>query len=153
MKKTLSIILGLIVLPSLALAAFETTVFQPQQIYSGVNATSTLATTYTATSSDVVGYSTILLTPNVGTLTMTLPASTTYTLSSWLPQAGLRLTMFVFNATTTAGQNIIIAGNTANGSILENASTSATITPQKGAILEVMRKPNSDLLWTLIPTI
>lgn len=140
-------------LPLAAFAAFDTTVFQPQAIYSGVNATSTSATAYTATTSDVVGYSTILMTPNTGSLTVTLPASTSYALPSWISNPGLRVSIFVFNATTTTGVNLIIVGNSSNGSVLENASTTATIAPQKGALLEVMRKPNSDLLWTLIPAI
>ena len=152
MKKTISIIGLAILIPALAWAAFSTDT-TPYPVYSGILATSTTATSYTATSSDVVGYNTILLTPNVGSLSFTLPATTSYTLSNWLPVAGQRVEMFWFNATTTSGINITVVGNTNNGSILENASTSAVISPQKGALIEVMRKPNSDLLWTLIPTI
>ena len=152
MKKTLSIIGLALLIPALVWAAFSTDT-TPYPVYSGILATSTTATAYTATTSDVIGYNTILFTPNVGSLSFTLPASTSYMLPNWLPVAGQRVEMFWYNATTTANQNITIVGNTANGSILSNASTSAVIAPSKGALIEVMRKPNSDLLWTIYPAI
>lgn len=130
-------------------AAFDTTVFQPQATYSGVNSTSTTAVAYTLAAQDVIGYSTIILTPNTASTTLTLPASST--LASWVPQAGQRINMFLFDGSTTPGVNIgIIAGS---GSLIENASSTATTTSSKAMELDVMRKPNGDLLWSIVPFI
>lgn len=159
MKKTilsLSIIVSLAI-PATSFAAFGTDIFQPQAIFSGVNATTSSSTAQTLGAGDVTGYSTILFTPTVGSDTLTLPASST--LAAWLPAPGLRLSMFLFNASTTAGINVIVVGNSANGSILENSSSTATITSLRGAFLDVMREPTTatsslgNFLWTIIPTI
>lgn len=103
------------------------------QLYSYTSATTTTATTQTLIVSDVQGFDTVILTPNVGSDTLTLFASSTA--SAWLPTAGnTQKTCFV-NGTTTAGVNLTFAGGT--GTKLLVASSSATalgslnIGPQK----------------------
>lgn len=147
MKKLL--IALLVVVPFAAYAAFDTNVGTQVPVYTGTNATSTVVTAYTLISQDVVGYSTIDLTPNTGSLTLTLPASST--MSTWLPSEGNRLTILLVNATTTPGVNIITAAGT--GSLISNASTTLVIGPQKAMLLNVDRKPNTDLLWITVPSI
>ncbi len=101
--------------------------------YESVNSTSTSATSQTLKLSDVQGYDTVILTPNVGTDTVTFFASSTAT--TWLPTAGYTQNTCFYNGTTTANVNLIIAGGT--GVNVQVASSSATalgslvIGPQK----------------------
>lgn len=93
------------------------------QLHSYTNSTSTTATSQTLAVSDVNAYDTVILTPNVGTDTVTFFASSTA--STWLPTAGdTQRTCFV-NGTTTAGIYIIFAGGT--GTTLQVASSSTSV--------------------------
>jgi len=86
------------------------------------NATSTDVTSYTAVAADIVNYDIVLITPTKGSLTITLPASST--LSSFVPTAGDMAEQCWHNATTTAGITLTIA--TATGIDLETASSTVT---------------------------
>lgn len=97
--------------------------------HSYTNSTSTTATTLTATAAQITNYTSVLMTPNVATLTLTLPASST--LSAYIPVAGDWAQQCWYNATTTAGVNIVFAAGV--GIDMEIASStgtgSGTITP------------------------
>lgn len=136
-------------------AAFNGTIRSSRSAYQGgVNSTSTTATTYTLVSGDIVGYSTISMTPNTGSLNLVLPSSST--MSTWLPNSGDRTSIILFNATTSAGIQIGLVPGT--GSLLEIASSSigttaltASTTPAKAMRLEVFRKWNTDLVFLAQP--
>ena len=103
--------------------------------YGLVNSTSSNNTTLTLVAGDIVSrvegaaYDTIIMTPQVGTLALTLPASST--LAHFIPKTGQRAEQCWQNASSTAGINITFAAGT--GIVLQNASTSvATLTPTIG---------------------
>lgn len=148
MKKILSIIIvSLLIGCGISYAAFSTD-RAPYPVYTGVNSTSTTATSYTMVAGDIVGYYNLVITPNTGNLLLTLPASST--LSSWVPYSGNTVTLDLFNATTTSGINIGLYAGT--GTLLSLASSSnATTTSQRMTEIRVMRKPNTDLLFTVYP--
>lgn len=148
MNKSLIIALGIVLSASVASAAFESTLNQ-NQVYNATNATSTTATAQTLIAGDIVGYTTISLTPNTGSTTLTLPASST--LSTWLSYSGSSLVFSLFDASTTSGVNITVVAGT--GTLVADASTTATVTSGKMMEIRVMRKPNNDLLFTLYPAI
>lgn len=115
--------------------------------------TSSSLTSYTAIPRDFVGYSTVVINPIVGSLNVTLPASTTFP-STFLPRIGDRTDFILFNASTTAGINIGILAGT--GSLVEVASsTSAAVTastsPAKATRVEIIRKWNTDLVFLVSP--
>lgn len=93
-------------------------------------------------------YSVISVLPTVGSITMTLPASTTMS-SSYLPNAGDSTQFVVHNASSTAGIKITLAGGT--GSLVEvSTSTAATtflIQPLGTALIEAYRKANTDYIF------
>lgn len=92
----------------------------------GINATTTNGNTV-LTASDFDTENVISMTPIVASMTATLPASST--LSSFLPTAGQSRTVFLRNASTTAGITITVAGG--SGTLLRVASTtSAAATPK-----------------------
>ncbi len=103
-------------------------------LYTNTSATSTIATTQTLIVSDVQGYDTVILTPNVmGSDVITFFASSTA--SSWLPAAGnTQRTCFV-NGTTTAQQDLVFAGGTGTKLLVASSSVSTLgsthIAPQK----------------------
>jgi hypothetical protein len=104
------------------------------------NATTTSLST-TLKASDFTGYNSILVTPIVGNITLTFPASST--VSTFLPAAGdMQRTCFE-NSTTTAGVYITLAGGT--GFDLQVASSSTTalgstvIGPQKVGCVNFVR--------------
>lgn len=119
-----------------------------QEFYGGVLygrtlATSSAQTTQTLVATDIVGYDTILFTPNTGDITLTLPASTT--LKSFLPLRGQRQQTCFHNASTTAGIDVIFAAGT--GIDLETASSTATdltILADQFACFQIIRKANTD---------
>ena len=95
--------------------------------YGHNRSTSTTATSYTLLASDIVdrsgaAYDTILMTPNTGDLTLTFPASST--LTHFIPAVGDRAKQCWYNASTTAGIDIIFAAGT--GIDLEIASSTDT---------------------------
>ena len=119
----------------------------------GGSLSTTTSVSLTLQPSDL-GYGTILMTPIVGSITVTLPATTTAGMSSFLPNTGDTTQIIIVNSTTTAAQNLTIAGNT--GMKLSNASTSATIIGggnQGVATLEFVRKSNTDINVIFSPSI
>lgn len=86
------------------------------------NSTSTVVTAYTLKAADLVGYDSILMTPNTAALTLTFPASST--LSTLVPSAGDIQRTCIFNATSTAAATITLA--TGTGISLERVATSTT---------------------------
>src|SRR3990167_5277189 len=91
-------------------------------LHSYTNATSTATTAATLKLSDVNGYDSIVLTPNIGALTLTFFASSTA--SAWLPTAGDTQRTCVFNETTTNAATITFAGGT--GVDIETVATTTT---------------------------
>lgn len=114
----------------------------------GINATST-AGNATFAPSDVQNISTVYVTPTVGNETLTLPATTTAGMSTWIPNPGDSDTFGIINATTSAF-TVNIAGGT--GTLLKNASTtSAAIVSGGEAFMRCTRKVNTDILcWMSI---
>lgn len=118
-------------------------------VNSSAIATTTVATSQTLKSSDIIGFSAILMTPNVGSDTITLPASST--LSTWLANAGDTTSFVLFNSTTTAGVNLTVVAGT--GTLVESASSTAVTVANHGSTIDVFRKPNSDLVFIINPAI
>jgi len=122
-------------------------------VQSGINSTSTTATSYTLVGADFIGQAVVSITPNVNNLNMNLPASST--LTTWLPNPGDFTTLIFFNASTTAGT--VMGFNAGTGSLLEvGSSTSATATgasttASRAIEFDVFRKPNTDLVWLAQP--
>lgn len=106
-----------------------------------------------------LAYSTINMVPIVGDITITLPATTTSGMSTFLPNAGDKTTIEFVNATTTQVANITLAGNT--GVLLTNASTSAVLRAsfKNGTFVNgvghllLIRKSNTDISAQLVPSI
>lgn len=99
------------------------TTFDAGRLDSYTNSTSTSLTSETMVAADFSGYTTVVMTPNVGNLTLTFPASSTMT--TFLPAVGdTQHTCFV-NGTTTANIQLILAGGT--GTNLQVASSSGTV--------------------------
>jgi len=88
-------------------------------MYNNTYSSSTLATTMTLRTSDLQDYDTWFITPNTGNLVYTFPASST--MSSFLPNAGDRKDLWVYNASTTSGVSISFVAGT--GWDLETASS------------------------------
>lgn len=121
------------------------------------NATSTTATTQTLAQADILGYDTILLTPNTGALTLTLPA--TSTLTSFIPSAGDMQETCLYNATSTASQTITLAAGT--GIDLERVATSTSsgsagifaIQANNSVCLKFIRETDTDISVLATPFI
>lgn len=119
-----------------------------------VNSTSTLATSYTLLARDVVGFDTVVITPNVGDITLTLPASST--MPHFVPKVGQRVKQCWVNATTTSGIDITFAAGT--GIDLEYASSTEsgagvpalTILANSSACFEFIRKPVSATAFDIV---
>ncbi len=90
------------------------------------------------------------MTPTVGAVTATLPATTTAGMSTWLANAGDSDTFGFINATSSAF-NITVAAGT--GTLLKNASTTAAILPGGEAFIRCTRKVNTDILCWFSPAI
>ena len=124
-------------------------------LHSYTNSTTTTATAQTLIVSDVQGYDTVILTPNVGSDTVTLFASTTA--STWLPTAGDSQRTCFINGTTTPGINLTLAGGT--GTPLLVASSSATalgslvIGPQKKGCLDFTRGNTTATTFDIIASL
>lgn len=89
----------------------------------GALATSTTGTAVTVAPADLA-YSTMLMTLNTASATLTLPLATTLG-SSFLPNIGDRMDMIIYNATTTSGIVLTVAGNT--GVTLKSTTANAQI--------------------------
>lgn len=125
-------------------------------IYKQSLATSTLATIETLPTSNIISYSTIMLTPNTPNLNLYLPASTTFP-QSFLPRAGDRTEIVLFNASSTTGLASNMGLVSGSGTLITVASTTATsaiaatasTTGQNLMRISIIRKPNTDLLFTV----
>jgi hypothetical protein len=111
----------------------------------GVGTVATTSTTYTLASTDFDTENIVSVTPGGASLTLTLPASSTFPLGTTV---GSEREIFVVNATTTSGINITMA--TTTGVFLRTSSSTAIIQSDtagaKGAVLRAVRKANSDIL-------
>ena len=123
--------------------------YVPTQNLTAINATSTSATTQTLTQGDINGYSSLALTPTVGSNTITLPA--TSTLTSFIPVAGNQTTLYVYNATTTAGILLTIGGGTGMNLTIATSTAASTVvlSPKKAALFQFLRLANSDISVTI----
>lgn len=110
-------------------------------VQSSALATSTNGNATTLAESDLQGYNSILYTPNVSDVTLTLPASST--LDTFIPNAGDRVSIAIVNATTTTGIDITLAGG--SGTLLRSATTTKTILSNSIGILDFVRKSNTDV--------
>lgn len=137
-------------------------------LLTGVNASfsSTVATGLLTTGGDVLSTSTvstamiptaatfnyglIQITPNTADLTYTFPASST--LSAMIPNAGNSRTVMIYNATTTAGIDVIFAAGTGM-EIKGTGSTPLTIDEASMGTLTFVRKANSDILVLVNPAV
>ena len=110
----------------------------------GITATTTLATATTLLAANFDTENIIDITPGGASLTATLPASSTLPLGT---TAGQSRTVYIRNATTTAGVLLTIAGGT--GVTLRSASSTAVImSDTSGALygqIDFVRKTNSDI--------
>lgn len=118
-------------------------------IQNGNLATTTPASMTMAATDFTGGYATISDLPNVGSITLTLPASST--MSTFLPSVGDTKSYTLFNASSTAAITVTLAGGT--GTILEDASTTKAIGPLKAATVTVFRSTDSDLVFLMNPYI
>lgn len=131
----------------------------PGQIYAqnGISQGGLLSTTTPASltlqASDVANESLLSVTPIVASVTLTLPASTTFAtlVNPFLPNAGDSAQLYVHNASTTATINVTLAGGT--GTLLQKASTTAVILPGGSATVDIFRKVNTDLVFIMSPAI
>lgn len=116
--------------------------FFPVNANSGVTFSSTFATTSTGsgtlTAANLQDKTTILST-NAGSLTLTLPASTT--LNAFIPKAGDRVSMVIVNQGTAL---LTMAGGT--GTLLQTASTTKAVNIGGSATLNFVRKSNRDIV-------
>lgn len=117
-----------------------TATFDGKVLYSSANSTSTPAS-MTMRESDFAGYSSLLITPTVGAVTMTLPASST--ISTLIPSTGDWVDFTVVNATTSAFA-ITFAG--ATGVTLQQASSTLVLGNQQIAVLRLIRLASTDII-------
>lgn len=113
-------------------------------VVGGVLATTTQASMTLAPSD--LNFGVIAMNPTVGSITVTLPATTTSPMSSFLPNAGDETEVMFYNASTTVAQDITLAGGT--GTLLSKASTSAAVRSGSNpgmALLKFIRKANTDI--------
>lgn len=108
----------------------------------GVLSTSTVSTAMVPTVA-TFNYGLIQITPNTADLTYTFPASST--MSAMIPNAGDSRTVMIYNATTTAGIDVIFAAG-AGMEIKGTGSTPLTIDEASMGTLTFVRKSNTDIL-------
>lgn len=107
----------------------------------GIRATSTDDTSAALLASDFDVENIIDFTPNVVSITLTLPASST--LSSFAPTAGDSRTIKIRNATTTIGTSFTIASGT--GNTFKSATTTRVIEANDDyVVLEFVRRSDTD---------
>lgn len=110
----------------------------------GVTATSS-GSSATILATDIDDEDAIEVSLPVGAVTLTFPASTTFPLDS---RPGATRQFSIFNASTTVGANVTIAGGT--GTLLEIASSTIgtglkVIYPSGASLFTAFRKVNSDI--------
>lgn len=112
------------------------------QLKSYTNSTSTTATTQTLTQADLLNYDSMLLTLNVGSATLTLPATSTMT--SMVPNAGDVQEILVYNATSTADTYITWAAG-AGINLQTSSSTASSLTQNNETVasLKFLRLPTA----------
>ncbi len=89
-------------------------------------------------------FSTVLVTPTNGAVTMTLPA--TSTLTSFISSTGNYAQVDMCNASTTPGANITIAAGTGmNFTVASSSASSVVLNPKKCGTLEFVKMANTDV--------
>ncbi len=124
-------------------------------IAGNILATTTASTATTLRESDLVNNTVIEVTPTVGALTYTLPA--TSTLSTLFRGAGTSHKWVLQNATTTAGATLTVAAGTgweltgidANVDVIAGAAAGS----QVYMVLDCYRKSNKDVACTITENI
>lgn len=112
----------------------------------GTRATSSLVST-TLLVTDIDTENVIEYTPNNLGLTLTLPATTTAGMSSFVPNSSDCRSISIINASSTAGVSFTLAGNT--GSLLKKSTSTAAVLSGGTAQLTACRKANTDIQWTM----
>lgn len=117
---------------------------------SGILSTTTPAS-LTLSPNDIINANFISMFPSVGAITITLPATTSAPMATWLPNPGDAGSFMIHNSTTTAAQTVTVAGGT--GTLLRNSTTTAAILPGGIARLTCVRKVNTDIacLFSVAP--
>lgn len=115
-------------------------------LQSYTNSTSTLATSQTLVQADILNYSTILMTPNTASLTLTMPA--TSTLTSFVPTVGDRQDVCFLNSTSTSATTITFVAGT--GMNIQTASSTTNIgippiQPRGTGCFTFIRDKNTDI--------
>lgn len=117
--------------------------------YKGALFSSTFATTSTGAGTLTYGNIdtvTTILSTNAGALTLTMPASTT--LRAFVPKAGDRAQLLIVNQGTAL---LTLAGGT--GTLLQTSSTTKTVNIGGSALLNFVRKTNTDIIVNMTPAI
>lgn len=132
---------------SSGISAAALATFRGGVLNSYTNSTSTSATTQTLLAADIANYSTVILTPTVGAVTLTLPASST--LATFVPTAGDRQEQCWINASSTAAATIKFAAGT--GIDLEFATSSSLILGAgNSGCFKYIRKPATASTFDII---
>lgn len=122
--------------------------------YGKVNSTSTTATTQTLKAVDIVGFDTVIMTPNVGDVTFTLPASST--LANLVPKAGQQARQCWYNASTTSGIDITFAAGTgidlevASSTVSDGNIPALTVLSDSSACFNFIRKPRTSTAFDIV---
>lgn len=114
----------------------------------GIRATTTTATSATLLASDFDTENVIDVTPGGASLTLTLPA--TSTLTSFIPTAGQTRTIYIRNATTTAGIALTIAAGTGVPLKIATSTSSGVVIlgdtdGSNYGRIDFLRKANTDI--------
>lgn len=129
------------------LISASSTLYAQQGVIAGGAISTTTPASMTLSVNDLSTTTYISMLPTVGAITVTMPASTTF--SSFLTNAGDSKEFVIHNSTTTAAQSITIAGGT--GTLLNNASSSAKVLPTSSADIRLTKKYNGDIIVQMIP--
>lgn len=134
------------------------TFFKAGQVASYTNSTSTTATTQTLSASDIANYTAVIMRPNVGAPTFTLPASST--LTAFIPNAGDTVNQCWYNATSSTVANGLITFAAGTGIDLEVASSTngaaggitpnLTIRPGNTGCFRFIRKPADSTSFDIV---
>jgi hypothetical protein len=112
----------------------------------GVTATSTDDTTATLLASEFDTENYIEFTPNVNSITLALPA--TSTLSSFIPNTGDSRQIIIENATTTASIDVTLAAGTGMD-LQEPDGQNVVISTDNYAVLTFWRRSDTDIVVTV----
>lgn len=112
-------------------------------------ATSTTLTSQTLVANDLTANNDVIaVTANVGSLTYTFPASSS--LKAFVPRAGMTQDVCYYNATSTAGVNLVFAAGTgidAQMASSSNTTLAKDLTIAKGGMgcFKFVRQPDTDI--------